>query len=309
MPADANDKPHTDNPKQKVKLTIPLWGLLVPVIGTIVLLVITLQEPDGRLHMWVLDVGQGDAIVLRTPGGHVALIDGGPGATAVLNGLDAHIPVWRHEVDLVVLTHPHEDHMMGLVDVLARYRVDQVVQTEFTGTTGVRGAWLRALGERGVAVHYAQRGDTLAFDGEPDLSLKVLSPSTPDARLERAGGDINNTSIVLKVTYGETAILLEGDAQQGAEREMARVEGGELGARVLKVGHHGSGTSSWRGFLGEVRPEVAIISVGVGNGYGQPAKETLEALGEVGARVYRTDVNGTVEVIAEKGRLWVRGEK
>src|SRR5437773_4699433 len=112
------------------------------------------------------------------------------------------VPFWQHNLDLLVLTHPHEDHVMGLVEVVRRYQVGQVVETEFTATAGVQAEWLSAVRERRIPVHYARRGETIHFEGEPDLSLRVLSPTTPDAARERQGGDINNTSIVLHVAYG-----------------------------------------------------------------------------------------------------------
>lgn len=289
--------------------SVPAWTLVLSPLITLLLLIIASQLPDGRLHMWVLDVGQGDAILLRTPGGHTALVDGGPGATAVLNSLGSKLPFWQHNIDLVVLTHPHEDHLMGLVDVLARYRVGEVVETQFTATAGVQGEWLRQVASKNVPVHYARRGEEISFEGEPGLVLRVLSPVNPDALRERQGGDINNSSVVLKLDYGNARILLEGDAQLAAEGEMAAHEAPDLRAAVLKVGHHGSSTSSSPGFLAKVRPSVAIISVGSGNKFGQPATQTLDALRVVGAQVYRTDERGTVEIIAEKDRMWVKSER
>src|SRR5438094_9755418 len=123
---------HAAGTDTQPKPTAPLWAALLPVPILVLLLVIASQMPDGRLHLWVLDVGQGDAILLRTPKGHTALIDGGPGATPVLNGVGQHIAFWEHNLDLLVLTHPHEDHMMGLVEVVRRYQVGRVVETEFT---------------------------------------------------------------------------------------------------------------------------------------------------------------------------------
>src|SRR5438034_2048259 len=119
---------------EQSRRTVPLWSLLLPVLATALLLLVASQQPDGRLHIWVLDVGQGDSILVRTPAGHVALIDGGPGATPVLNGVGAHLPFWQHELDLLVLTHPHQDHLMGFTDILGRYHIDQVVETQFTAT-------------------------------------------------------------------------------------------------------------------------------------------------------------------------------
>ena len=190
-----DNNPTTEQP-DKTAVTVPVWSLLLPVALAVLLVVIAGQRPDRRLHVWVLDVGQGDAILVKTPAGHTALVDGGPEATPLLNGIGEHLPFWQHDIDLVVLTHPHQDHLMGLVETLERYEVDQAVQTEFTATSGVQGEWLRVLKEREVPVHYARRGDAIGFEGEPEVTLRVLSPLTPDARQEGSGGDINNTSML-----------------------------------------------------------------------------------------------------------------
>lgn len=288
---------------------VPAWSLLFPVLAVAFLLLIASQQPDGRLHIWVLDVGQGDAIFLRTPKGHTALIDGGPAATPLLEGIGSHVPFWQRNIDLVVLTHPHEDHVMGLIELLSHYRVGQIVQTQFTSTVGVQGQWLHDLKDHSVPVHYTRRGETIRFEDEPDVVFHILSPTTPDASRELKGGDLNNTSVVLKLDYGKEGILLEGDAQIAAETEMVSHESADLASTVLKVGHHGSDTSSSPAFLGKVHPQVAIISVGNSNRYGHPAQSTLDALHASGAGLFRTDENGTVEIVAEKGRIWVHTER
>ena len=290
-------------------LTVPAWSFLVPLFVLALLLVAATQRPDGRLHAWVLDVGQGDAILLRTPHGHTALIDGGSGATHLLNEMGEHLPFWQHDLDLMVLTHPHQDHLMGLIEVLERYHVDQVVQTEFTATQGLEGQWFYSLKSHNVPVHYPRRGDTVSFEGEPEMDLRVLSPLTPEAPRGKGNEEINNASIVLRLSYGKHDILLEGDAQDEAEVEMAALPEDDIASEILKVGHHGSDTSSTPQFINRVHPQVAIISVAADNKYGHPASETLRTLEAAGALVYRTDRNGTVEIIADKERMWVRSER
>src|SRR5690349_20961942 len=127
------------------EVRVPAWTLLLPFLAVAFFLFIASQQPDGRLHMWVLNVGQGDAIFLRTPEGHTALVDGGPAATPLLESIGSRIPFWQRNIDLVVLTHPHEDHLMGLIELLSHYRVGEVVQTQFTSTLGVQGQWLNDL--------------------------------------------------------------------------------------------------------------------------------------------------------------------
>ena len=315
--------PDRRSPKQPMldrqdttRRTVPLYTILLPVIALIAAIVIGGQMGDGRLHMWVLDVGQGDGILVRTPGGHTALVDGGPGATPLLNGVGRNLPFWQRHVDLVVLTHPHDDHMAGLVELAGRYNIGQVAQTVFTTTAagapvggGAMAEWLYALKERGVPVYHPRRGDRIGFQGEPDVTLQVLSPTSQEARFEWQSGDINNTSIVLRLDYGRHSFLLAGDAQLEAEADMALRIPDALSSQVLKVGHHGSDTSSTPRFLQLVRPQVAVISSGAGNKYGHPSPQTLEALSTIGAKVYRTDEDGTVEFIADKERLWVRSER
>ncbi|HEY0071435.1 MAG TPA: hypothetical protein VGE04_15835 [Chloroflexia bacterium] len=279
-------------------VSLPLWGLVVPALALVMLLVIVGQQPDGRLHLWVLDVGQGEAILLRTPQGHTALVDGGPGATPLLNGIGSHLPFWQHNLDLVVLTRPVQDRLVGLVDLVGRYDVGQVVQTEYTATGGVQAQWLRQLSSSHVPVHYATRGERITFEGEPDVALEVLSP-----------GGARDGPVVLRLTYAAHGILIGGDARDKDETEMVSYKGEGLGSQVLVVGHFGAHDATTPRFLAAVRPKVAIISAGAGNRFNYPSPETLEALRAAGALIYRTDLNGTVEIIADKERLWVKAER
>ena len=289
--------------------TVPLYTLIIPPVLILIIVVISGQLPDGKLHVWFLDVGQGDAIMIKTPGGRTALVDGGPGPTDVLNGIGAYVSFYQRDLDLMMLTHPHDDHMAGLPDVLSRYRVGQVAQTVFTGTNGVRGEWLSRLAQQGTPVYYPGRGDRITFAGEPDISLQVLNPPTPAAISDRQGNDVNNAGLVVRLDYGRHRILLTGDAQVESEQSISQALPGDLPSTVLKVGHHGSDTSSTPAFLSKVRPTVAIISVGTDNRYNHPSDETLRNLQAVGAKIYRTDRNGTIEIITDKEQMWVRSER
>ncbi len=179
---------------------VPIWTLIVPVVALIVLVVVATQKPDGRLHLWALDVGQGNALLVRTSRGHTTLIDGGPEATLLNEGVGRHLPFWQSNLDMVALTNAKAEDVTGLVDLLGRRRVSQVLQTQFETTTSVQGAWKEAVGQSGASVHFAQRGDTVSFDGEPDVVLRVLYPPEGDKS--------EHTPIVMKVEYDGISILL-----------------------------------------------------------------------------------------------------
>ncbi len=254
-----------------------------------------LQRPDGRLHVAFLDVGQGDATLIQTPDGRQVLIDGGRYPSRVLAQLGQQMPFWDHSLDLVVATHPDDDHAAGLVSVVERYDVDGVMTNGATADDAGYAALLAAAKATGAPVLVARPGQTIDLgDG---ARLDILS----------AGGDAsladNDASIVARLTYGELSVLLTGDAGEAAEA--ALLAGGQLAPTVvLKAGHHGANTSSGAAFLAAVRPQVVVISVGADNSYGHPAPAMLQRAAEVGATVLRTDEIGTIELISDGERMW-----
>lgn len=240
----------------------------------------------------VLDVGQGDAILIESADGARALVDGGPDPSRVLTELDAVVPPWDRRIDALILTHPHEDHVAGLVAVLGRYRVGRVFEPGMAGSGPGWSAWVAAL-RRGPARERLAAGDRMAVG---DVALEVLwprggtVPTTPAA----TGRGFNDVSIVLLGTAGGHRFLLTGDAEEDVDPPL--IAGGLPRVDVLKVAHHGSATASSAALLDVARPAIALISVGAGNDYGHPARSTLARLADVGARVYRTDRDGRLEV-------------
>ena len=164
-----------------------------------------LSRPDGRLHVTFLDVGQGDAIFIVTPGGRQILIDGGPDPQRLLTLLGERVPFWDHNLDLVVLTHPHEDHVAGLVEVLRRYKVDLVLEREFDYSAPEYASWRATLAERSVPVLQALAGQQIELDR--GLALDVIYP--PDRLLFGSSSDVNNASVVTRLAYGEISLYLE----------------------------------------------------------------------------------------------------
>ncbi len=254
--------------------------------------------PDGRLHVAFLDVGQGDAIFITTPGGHQVLIDGGPSATTTLWEMGRHMPFWDRSLDVVVNTHPDADHLTGLPEVLRRYQVSQIILPDVGSDTSLYAAWEEALAEEGAALVTAQAGARLSLgDG---VWAEVLHPGAVPA-----GDNPNDHSVVLRVELGHISFLLPGDIEAEVERNLV-MDSAALGATVLKASHHGSGTSSCEPFLTAVDPQVAVISVGADNRFGHPAPEVLTRYDEHSIPVLRTDEVGCIEFITDGERLWVQ---
>jgi competence protein ComEC len=269
------------------------------------LLAITLaSRPDGRLHLTVLDIGQGDAILLEAPDGSTMLVDGGPDPELTLRRLGANLPFFARRIDVIVLSHPHQDHVAGLVEVLERYRVGAILHAGIPFENAANDRLLADAAAAGVPVVLARAGQELALG--PSTTVTVLYPTADDAAAPLPEDDINNGSVVLRVRSGGFSALLTGDAETPIEGSL--VARGVLSpVDVLKVGHHGSTSSTTPGLLDAVRPSVAIISAGEGNEYGHPAPETLAALAARPATaVFRTDLDGDVEVATDGSTLRVR---
>ena len=254
------------------------------------------NRPDGAVHVTVLDVGQGDAILVEGGRGGRLLVDGGPDPDRLLVSLDARIPAWDRRIDLLVLTHPHEDHVAGLALLLERYRVGHVFEPGMVGPGPGYRAWRSGLERLGLRPRLLTTGDRFGLDA---IAFRVLwpDPGSVPLRPPDGGTSINNVSIVLLGTVGRERFLLAGDIEEGIDpillaRGLPRVD-------LLKVAHHGSRTSSTGAFLDAVRPRVAIVSAGTGNPYGHPTAATLARLAARGALVLRTDRNGTVDTILD----------
>jgi competence protein ComEC len=237
------------------------------------------------LQVTYFDVGQGDAILLRTPDGQTMLIDGGETDTGIVGDLQA-LNIQR--IDVMVATHPHSDHIGGLVQVLKAIPVTKVVTNGQPHTTSTYEHFLDAITSAKAEYVEAKRGDTITLGS---LSFAVLSPTATT-------GDMNHNSLVLRLVYGNGSFLFMGDADKDAEASMLSA-GLTLQAAILKVGHHASSSASSKAFLNQVKPKVAIYTAALGNSYGHPHAVTLTALAAVGAQIYGTDVNGTITVTTD----------
>jgi competence protein ComEC len=286
--------------RERLSLKLTLGGMA---LATVVSWFAILQFPDGKLHVVFLDVGQGDAIFIETPGGVQMLVDGGPEGSVLLSELGRQMPFWDRSLDLVVLTHPDADHLSGLVPALERYGVRAVVARSVGHESDLVVAWEEVLAGEGVTLIRGEAGTRL--DLSDGVALEILHPGA-ELVMEEGQADNNDNSVVARLTYGEVAFLLTGDIEARVERALVRSDV-YLHSTVLKVGHHGSESSSIQAFLDAVRPQVAVISVGQGNRFGHPAEDVLARL--EGMLVYRTDEDGTVAVSSDGHRLWIETER
>ena len=259
--------------------------------------------PDGYLRVHFLDIGQGDSILVVTPSGRQALIDGGPDGDIVSQALADTLPGGDRSLDLVVMTHLDSDHSNGLLEVLDRYTVGAVLSGPQPPGNEMRAQWEDRLEQHGIAP-VEVRAEYVVELGD-GVELQVLNPPR-----ERLSGDSNNDSLVMRLTYGEVSFLLAADIESEAEQSL--VEGrAELQSTVLKAAHHGSKTSTTQPFLNAVSPAIAVVSAGLDNSYGHPAPavvERLEAAVEA-ENVYRTDRDGSIEVVSDGATVWVRTER
>jgi len=253
-------------------------------------------EQDG-LVVHALDVGQGDAIFIETPDHFQILIDGGPDKS-ILAQLGKVMSFSDRNIDMIILTHPHSDHVAGLVEVLRRYKIEDIYLTGVLHTSPDYLTFLDLIKEKEISAHEVSAPFALEFDHGIELEFLYPLESFSGFKVE----NLNNNSIVNRLVYGDAAILLTGDLEIEGEDELL-ASGQDLSARVLKAGHHGSATSSQEKFLQEVGPDMAIVSSGKGNSFGHPSARTIKRFERMGIQVFRTDERGTVS-LATDGETW-----
>jgi competence protein ComEC len=280
---------------------LPALGIAILLaLASVLVWLLILGSPGDRLSVTFLDVGQGDAILIRSPAGHNILVDGGPNGEAITAALGRHLAFWDRHLHLVVLTHPDQDHLAGLVTVLERYDVDQVLAPALADDSAAVRAWQEAIAAKDIPQREAFAGQWIDLGGGARLSV-VYPPPEPLPAEE------DDSSLVLKASLGDAAFLLTGDIGAETEANLVSNHADLLHAPVLKVAHHGSAGSTSSAFLAAVAPLTAVISVGKDNGYGLPALETVDRLG---ARpVFRTDRHGDVEISTDGRRLWIKTER
>jgi competence protein ComEC len=287
--------PEPPTAPQTVRGGLSVAGLaLVLGLTSVLIWLVASSSNSDRLSVTVLDVGQGDAILVETPSGNRVLVDGGPGEALLKSALGRHLPFHDRRIDLVALSHPQSDHVGGLPAVLEDYEVGTVLRTSQAPESGVGRAWQTLLASTNSEVLEATRGRSVDLgDG---VRLTVIHPSSFTT------GTLNDSSLVLRLTYGDFSMLLTGDLGADGEASLRR-SGTDLESTVLKVGHHGSRSSTSAEFLAAVDSSVAVISVGGDNRFGHPAPETVERLSEIPS--YRTDEDGDITISTDGTSVWV----
>ena len=242
----------------------------------------------GLMRVHFIDVGQADRAFIELGDGQTMLIDAGRSGGDVVD----YIRDLQYDtIDFVVATHPHEDHIGGMATVLENFKIGKMYMSRQEHTINAFVNMLDVIEDKKIELYTAKAGVNITTSGI--IKIDILAPFSD------SNSNLNNASAVVRITYGDTVMLFTGDAEHVIENQLLK---SGIDADVLKVGHHGAGSASSKSFIKGVSPEVAVISVGEGNSYGHPHADTLAILNEVGAKIYRTDEQGTIVVTADQNK-------
>jgi len=272
---------------------------------------------EGKVHIIFCDVGQGDAILIRTPSGKDVLIDGGPD-NSVLECLSKYLPFWDREIDMVFLTHPQADHLTGLISVLERYNINYFIAGQIGNKTEGYKKLISLVKEKNIIVENPYLGKEIDFnDG---VKIKILWPekdwivnhsfflsdisnsNNNVLGVATTNDNLNDTSTVVSFSFGEFDVLFPGDADSNIQPLILK-DSEIIRTEVLKVPHHGSKEALLESFIEAVKPSLAVISVGKKNRYGHPASDLIGRLNNLNINIKRTDKDGDIEVISD-GKSW-----
>ena len=257
--------------------------------------------PDGLAHFYFLDVGQGDAALVRTPYGSNVLIDGGPAEGVTIAAVDRLLPSLDRNIDVAVLSHPDADHLTGLFGLARRGRIGTVLVPPVVDAA--QGLWRQGLA--GTDAELVESSDGLTVTLPDGVRLEVFHPPAPP--LLGTGADTNNNALVVKVSYRDASVLFTGDLEAVGEGVLLD-SGADVSVQVLKLAHHGSDTSSIEEFLRAAAPAVVVVSVGADNPFGHPSPEVLDRLRALlpDHTLYATSTHGTIELTTDGERWWVK---
>ena len=280
--------------------------LLAPLLSLAAIIIFGLlyfySKQQTNLSINFLDVGQGDAIFIKTPFNQNILVDGGPDST-VIKRLGENLPWWSRTIDLLVLTHPHDDHIIGLNEIIKRYDVRKIIYTGVVYDSSAYDSWQESVKAYQIPTVIIDHPQIINLG--KNCNLEILYPR--QAIYGQSIDNLNNSSLVSKLVCAGVKILLAGDAEQAEEKELLQVEA-DLSADIIKVGHHGSDTASSEEFLAKVKPQYAIIEVGK-NDFGLPSLRVIKRLERRGVKIYRTDQSGTIVIKKNDQKIEILPER
>ncbi|NDJ79326.1 MAG: DUF4131 domain-containing protein [Chloroflexi bacterium] len=261
-----------------------------------------LSQPDGKLHVWFLDIGHGNAVLIQTPDGAQILVDGGPNPTQLRRAVGDHLPFRDRDLDVLIVTQPRDTAIGALPELLDQYDVGLVLTNGQTGDSEEFDALQRAWAEQKVEVVPVSAG--YRVETNDGVLLEILHPQTAP----ESNTNTKTAAIVIRVSYGDTSFLLTSELSETGALTMLEA-GRYAGSTVLQLPDHGSGSTNSRFFLQTIDPQVAVINVGAGNRAGLPDPAVIAHLSAIGDRpLYRTDQDGTVEMVTDGRTLWVYAE-
>lgn len=274
-----------------------ILGLLF-VVTILIWYAVVKEDRGGKLTVAFLNIGQGDAIFIESPTGTQMMIDGGPGPI-VLRELGKVMPFYDRTIDMLLVSNPDKDHMSGFLEILQSFEVSSVIEPGTVGASADYRSFEEATEQEGAQRIIARRGQMLDLGG--GVYFEILFPDR-----EVSGLDTNDGSIVGKLVYGTTSFLFPGDAPSSIESYVAYLDNGRLKTDVLKVGHHGSQTSTGEALLGFASPAMAVISAGIDNKYGHPHEEVIARLKQFGVETLGTYERGTIVMESDGERVRVK---
>lgn len=274
--------------------------LLLLVLAIVLFWVLLSPKKEGILTFAVLDVGQGDALYIESPNGTQVIVDGGPGNN-LLKVLPEVLPFYDRSVDMIVVTNPDSDHYEGFIKFLDKYTVTDILEPGTTNDYPAYAVFQKKIEQKNIKKTLARRGQEIDLGG--GAYLQVLFPDRNVSEVSP-----NTGSMVMKLVYGETSVLLQGDSISNIEQYLLELDGEYLKADILKAGHHGSRTSSVEEYVAKVSPKWTVISSGKENSYGHPHKETLATMKKLQIPAYDTCNNGTI-VFESDGKNFVLKNK
>ena len=267
--------------------------------------VVNWEERGNILTIDFLNIGQGDATYIQAPNGNSVLIDGSPGRI-LLSELGKVTPFYKRSVNAIVVTNPDADHYAGFIDLLGRYKVGELIEPGTFSPTGTYKIFEDLVAEKHVPKIIGRRGMKIILDSRKGIYLEILFPDQ-----DVSTWTTNNGSIVAKLVYGKTAVMFEGDAPQATEKYLLALDrlsghasSTNLGADILKVGHHGSRTATAPEYVAALRPTYGIVSAGLNNTYGFPHKETVDTLNNYNVKMLVTFKLGTIEMKSDGQHVW-----